>query len=153
MIQKSGKVITGFRIDEPRVEFFGAEASTPSCANRKLTIPSRIGRRNYPKVSNLGPAKISMTSVSSGKRPSCSVLPETSPATIDLLSFPMRKKFCSTRDMVSLWAAAPHSCGTLSLGIGAMQLLLDPGEEREARDDPAPLDIESWGVPSYMRTA
>jgi hypothetical protein len=26
-----------------------------------------------------------------------------------------------------------------------MQLLLDPGEEREARDDPAPLDIESWG--------
>jgi EmrB/QacA subfamily drug resistance transporter len=27
--------------------------------------------------------------------------------------------------------------GTLSLGIGAMQLLLDPGEEREARDDPA----------------
>ena len=47
--------------------------------------------------------------------------------------------------MVSLWAAAPHSCGTLSLGIGAMQLLLDPGEEREARDDPAPLDIESWG--------
>ena len=27
--------------------------------------------------------------------------------------------------------------GMLSLGIGAMQLLLDPGEEREARDDPA----------------
>jgi hypothetical protein len=26
-----------------------------SCANRKLTIPSRIWRRNHPKVSNLGP--------------------------------------------------------------------------------------------------